>query len=441
MQNKKKEKLEDFSLHQLNILLKHLRLGQDHLKALLISQQLKELFHWCDLEIEQKQQIATDRIEKLGNMVLIINTILTSTFGAWMGLSGCIGYALGSFKMLAFISVIAFFVSTLIGYMSLKMTKSQARNAIQNQVLHQFQLRVLKTINQKIKQQENSLVFYLHTAIFILENNKIDGDEKNQSNLFENSSQAYQWYEKLLGVLNSRLKEVKDNASAEIYQKQIERVSFLIKKTLAKHTHFLESLAVAKQKENQRRQIMPILSFLNILTNPSFGIPKYRSLMPAPGIKKHFNQLLLGLVPTIWGGFASMFVFVGGIPTIAGDLNFVWLKSLLISPSARIIEISLAGLVTCYFAFAFFYSFRKSWQREQLLEQIEKKISNEETRLLENNHKLDMLFKIKMYTQKLISNFTVVKKIDQKLMSQDRSLIYPSSEIMNLSHYSNEIGS
>ncbi len=425
MQNQEEKKLEDFSLPQLNILLKHLRMGQDHLKLLLTPKQLKDLFHWCDLEKEEKKQISADRIEKLGNMSLIINTILTSTFGAWMGLSGCIGCTIGSYKMLAFISMIAFCVSTLIGYMSLKMTKKQAWNAIQNQVIHQFQLRVLKMINQKMKEKENSVVFYLHTAICILENNNTNNNEQNRLNLFENSSQAYQWYEKLMSVLNDRLKEMKDTISTEIYQKQIQRVNFLIKKTLAKHTHFLESLAMAKQQEKKRQQMMPALSFFKILTNPSFGIPKYRSLTPTSGsgIKKHFNQLLLGIIPTIWGGFASMFVFVGGIPNLAGELKFLWLHSLLISPFARAIEISLAGLMTCYFAFAFFYSSRKNWQRQQLLEQIKKEIANEEARLLENNHKLDMLFKLKMHTQKLISNFTVVKKMDQKFMSQDRSLV------------------
>jgi hypothetical protein len=422
MQNKEKKKLEDFSLPQLNTLLKHLRLGYDHLKMLLTPKQMKELFIWYDLEENKKKQIAADRIETLGNMSLIINTILTSTFGAWMGLSGCLGCALGSFKMLTFISMLAFFVSGLIGYMSLRMTKDQAQHAIRNQILHHFQLRVLQMINQKMQEKHSSVAFYLQTAAFILENQKDSETNKNSLNLFMNSAEAYEWYEKLIQVLNLRLEEVSDAATAEIYRNQIQRISFQIKKTIAKHFHFLESLALAKKREKTRFQILHTLPFLKILTTPFFEVSKYQA-STSSWFKNNFNQLFLGIIPTVWGGFASMFVFVGGIPNIIGELQLSWLHSLLTTPFARLVEISCAALVTCYFAFAFLYSHRKSWQRQELLESTQQNIATEETLLLENNHKLDMLYKVKMHTQKLVSNFTVVKKIDQNLMNQESAMI------------------
>lgn len=416
MPNKEKTKLEDFSLSQLNILLKHLRLGQDHLKLLLTPKQLQELFKWCDLEEGHKKQISTNKVETFGNMSLIINTILTSTFGAWMGLSGCLECTLGSFKMLMLISVIAFFISGLIGYISLRTTKYQALQAISNQVIHQFELRVLKMINKKIEEQQHMVAFYLHTATVILENKREESNEnKNHLNLFKGTAEAYQWYEKLMDLLNLRLQEVTDPKTAEIYQNQIQRISFLIKKTIAKYFNILENLIAAKRNEKRRLQIMPTLPFLKILTTASFGFQKYRTLIPSSWFRKHFNQLIIGIIPTIWGGFASMFVFVSGIPNIARELDFVWLSVLLTTPFARVIQITLAVLITCYFAFAFLYSSRKSWQRQEFLQAIEKEIAHEEACLLENNHKLDMLYKVKMHVQKLISIFTVVKKIDQNL--------------------------
>lgn len=412
MQNKEKSQLEDFSLSQLNILLKHLRLGLDHLKLILTPKQLEQLFKWCDLEENQKKQISTDRIETLGNMSLIINTILTSTFGVWLGLSGCLQCGLGSFKMLMSISILAFFISGLTGYISLQTTKHQARKAISNQVIHQFQLRVLKLINAKVEGKQHASAFYLHTAIVILENNKEEAsDNKNDFLSFRNTQEAYHWYEKLMSLLNFHLEEVNDENTAKIYENQIHRISFHIKKTIAKYFSILENLVAAKKNEKRRLQMMTTLPFLKILTTASNGFPKYR---PASSWM-NINQLLIGIIPTIWGSFSSMFVFVGGIPTIAGELDLLWLSSLLTTPLARIFEITLAGLITCYFAFAFLYSSRKSKQREQLVEEIEKDINQEETRLLENNHRLDMLYKIKMHVQKLISIFAVVKKIDQNL--------------------------
>jgi hypothetical protein len=415
MPHKEKTKLEDFSLSQLHILLNHLRLGVDHLKFLLTPKQLKELFTWWDLDEEQKKQIYTDKIETLGNMSLIINTILTSTFGAWMGLSGCIGCGLGSVKMLTFISLLAFIVSGIIGYLSLRMTRTQARTAIQNQIIHHLQLRVNKIINKKMLEKQDAIAFYLNTAVSVLENKKEDSNgEKSALNSFSNFSEAYGWYEKLITVLNSRLQEINEASSTEVYHSQVQRVGFLIKKTLAKYFQFLESLVLAKKQEQKRLKMMPTYPFLKVLTHPSFGVFKYQA-MNSHWTKRDAHQLLLGLVPTIWGGFASMFVFVGGIPTITKELNFLWLSSVLTTPLARVIEITLAVLVTCYFAFAFFYSSKKNWQREQWLDQIEKEIASEETKLLENGHKLNMLSKIRMHVQKLISSFTMAKKLDQNL--------------------------
>lgn len=54
MQYKEKTKLEDFNISQLNILLKHLRLGPDHLKLILTPHQLQDFFNWFDLKDQKK---------------------------------------------------------------------------------------------------------------------------------------------------------------------------------------------------------------------------------------------------------------------------------------------------------------------------------------------------------------------------------------------------
>jgi hypothetical protein len=162
------------------------------------------------------------------------------------------------------------------------------------------------------------------------------------------------------------------------------------------------------------------ISFLKLLTDPAFAIPKFRTSTPS-WFKGNVGSIMLGLIPTIWGGFASMFVFVGGFPNIARELGLISVANFLIQPWARVIELMLALTVTLYFGFSSLHLSRKLFQRKQLLEKTQKEITNEETRMLEKNHKLQLLSKVKMQIQKVVSIFNVLKKIDISLIKTNES--------------------
>ncbi|OJU80695.1 MAG: hypothetical protein BGO10_02645 [Chlamydia sp. 32-24] len=411
MKNEKR-KLDDLSLPQLQMLLKHLRLGFDHVELLLSEEQLNDLLNWSKISEEHEDRISSNRVELLGNMSLIINTILTSTFGAWMGISGCIGCSLGSFKILFSIAILAFLVSGFIGYITLSNTKKQASVAINKQRLFNLQLKILKIINEKLNQKCESTLFYLNTAIFLLNNEKEDLLNKDKYNPFNTANEAYLWLEQLSIALESRLKTLENIPNFDHYQKELTKAIYRIRKTIAKHIHFLEHLALAVKKERKHTHLRPYLPFLKILTNPSFAVPKYRALTPTSWVKSNYRYLLMGLTPTIWGGFASMFVFVGGIPNITRELGFEEWALFLTNPTARFIEISIAFLITCYFAFSYLYSSKKIWIRQKIFEQTEISIANEETLILENNHKLSMLYKVKTHLQKMISMMNILKATD-----------------------------
>lgn len=420
--NEHEKQLTDFSLPQLHMVLKHLRLGVDHLKLMLTKNQYKELLKWCELTRDQKKQIATDTVERLGNMSLIINTILTSTFGAWMGLSGCIGLTLGNYAMLCSVTILAFFVSGLIGYVSLSMTKKQALNARDNQKLHNAQLKVLQIINQKLNEKSDSHAFYLNTATFLLEDFKGECTDKKENGLFTTKLEAYHWLDHFKRVLKLRLEDFGDFHMHELYRTELMQNTYRIQKSIGKHIDFVENLAEVTQKQKKELRIVHTLPFLKVLSNPLFAVPKHKTLFaPFSWAKGNFRTLLLGLIPTIWGGFASMFVFVGGIPNIARELGFSELATLLSEPTARVIEISLAGAVTLYFAFSYLYSSKKCWQRQRILERTQKEIANEETLVLENTQKLKMLNKVKMYTQRIVSVFNILKKLDNNLIPSNNA--------------------
>jgi len=414
------------------MVLKHLRLGADHLKRMLTEKQYNELLKWCELTRDQNNQIATDTVERLGNMSLIINTILTSTFGAWMGLSGCIGLTLGSYTILCSVTLLAFFVSGMIGYVSLSMTKKQALNARDNQKLHNAQLKVLQIINQKLNDKSDSHAFYLNTATFLLEDFKGESTDQKETSLFSTKLEAYHWLDHFKRVTKLRLEDFGDIQVHELYRSELMQNIYRIQKTIGKHIDFVENLAEVARTEKKEMRIVHTLPFLKVLSNPIFAVPKHKTLFaPFSWAKGNFRTLLLGLIPTIWGGFASMFVFVGGIPNIARELGFKDLATILSEPNARVIEISLAGAITIYFAFSYLYSSKKSWQRQRILEQTQKEIANEETFVLENNQKLKMLNKVKMYTQRIVSVFNILKKLDNNLVPAN------SSEEAQKSHQTN----
>lgn len=404
---KEKQRLEDFDLPQLQLLFKHIGLGRDHLKSLLTRKQLADLLKWGELCDEDKKQIFATKVEKFGSLSLIINTILTSTFGAWMGLSGCIGSGLGSYKALAMISLIAFVVSGLIGYISLNISKQHAKLVIDNQRLLNLQRRILEVIMAKINQKIEEQIHYLNAVIFILK--RVKSPEEKPCFTFTKVNETYAWLEKLESELKCRIQELEESTTDEFYQRHMTPICYQMKKTFAKHIKYLENLSLTQRRLNKRLQTMPSLSFLKILTNPAYGTPKYRFPPGVSWTKNNVNQLLLGLIPTIWGGFASMFVFVGGIPTIARELGFTSAANFLTQPHLRLIEIALALLVTCYFAFSFLYGYKKNWQRQHLIDCTSKEVSSLETLLLENTHKLNTLYKIKAFTQKIVTIFNTLK--------------------------------
>lgn len=415
--NKKREFLEDLSSSELQLLFEHLRLGTDHLKQLLSPEQYKDLFKWYRLEEEQRDQIVSDKAEKTGQLALIINTILTSTFGAWMGLSGCLGKSLGSIIIFVIVVMVAFVTSSVIGYISLKYTKNQAKQAINTQKLANLQLRILQLLNQKLDKKIQEESTYLHTVIFLLEQDKEQATiPDNPSQAFDSTLEAFTWLEKLKTVLKNRLEHFSHETVYSLYWPELTKIINHIRKILAKNIHFVENLTGERFNTNQEN--MSSLPFLKILTDPAFAVPKFKPSSKS-WIKDNLRGLILNLIPTIWGGFASMFVFVGGIPNILREFGFLSAAQLLTEPWARVIELALAVTMTVYFGFSSLYLTRKMSQRRSIWEKTQKEIAQEESNSLEKNQKLQLLFKVKTQLQKIVSIFNILKKLDFSLVKEE----------------------
>ncbi len=68
-----------------------------------------------------------------------MNTIITSCFGAWMGLYGFLELKLDSYNTLIAITIIAAVIALLMGVISTKLTNAEAQDALYNQKIHNLQ--------------------------------------------------------------------------------------------------------------------------------------------------------------------------------------------------------------------------------------------------------------------------------------------------------------
>lgn len=399
--------LKDLSYLELHIMVEHLRLGLDHLKKYLEPAQLNELLQNSHLDASQKDTIAADTAEKTGNLALVINTIITSVFGAWMGLSGFIGLNMGSIVVLLVVVCIATVISGTIGYQSFMLVKTQAEQALQQQRLNNLQIKVLQLIHEKRKQNIEKVIAYLHQTASQINSNVSNKRESYLPNTsFNKKDEILNWLQCLKKVIDIKIKQ---HSNAEIYQIYIRHLKLAMKqlrRMLAKNLDITKDFTdkpVGKAQQNNS-------SYIKVLTNPTLITPKKKPSKHA-WWRVNLRAITVGLAPTILGGFASMFVFLGGAPSISNALKLYQLEALLTSIPAKIIEFAMAVCLTFYFGYSHIHTNRKSFERRQELAHTEKKIVNLEKTLIEYNVKLNLLIKVKRYLRRIKDNFVVMTKL------------------------------
>ena len=79
-----RDQLDFLTPAELIILEEHLKLGVSHLKQHLSESELKQILSSLPLNKTQMAKIGQSDTETSGNLSLVLNTIFTATFGAWM---------------------------------------------------------------------------------------------------------------------------------------------------------------------------------------------------------------------------------------------------------------------------------------------------------------------------------------------------------------------
>jgi hypothetical protein len=337
---------------ELILIQQHLKLGEKHLKKLLSRKELQTLFSVGEQEQEGSKQMPHDPREISGNVSLVLNTIFTACFGAWMGFSGFWGLELHSKPAFFSVAFLALSLGAFVGYQTIKMTRSRALADIHTQQLHQLQLLLLRKIREKREEEIASLKTHITHSLSQLDN---------------------------LGGIKPSL------------ERDFEAIV---------EEHGMEPI----HPENSRT-LPPLIQKL-------IHQPAKESLTPKSWVREHFRELVTSLIPTFLGGFSSLFVYLGGGPEILKTLGYSHLLTLMTSPQLKPFQFALSCLMTTTLAMSSFHSNRNSFRRQQELEKTEKQIIEEQASLTVLDAKLQKLKELKVGLDKTLETYALMTKID-----------------------------
>ncbi|MGQ3888504.1 hypothetical protein ACQUW5_05670 [Legionella sp. CNM-1927-20] len=408
--------LEDLNIVELEILLGHLRLGEAHLKKNLNKRQFKSLLQLGSLNFTQRNNIQSDGREKSGNVALVLNCIITSTFGAWMGFSGFMDLHLNSFIILAGITSIALLTGSLVGYFSFKLTAQNAQSAVNTQKILNVQLHVTRLILNRKQEQIESITKYLnHSLNYLYKNTPSVGRNPSLDYCdFNENSDFIDWINDLCFVIHKKCEEVKSESIYEFYGDRLNEIINNLNGLLTTHwiTNADGDISVVDLMEKKGWSLsLPDdnSSFIQVLSNPVNKRDPF--IKQKSWVRKNLLALIAGVIPTLMGGFASMFVFLAGGPNLARELGLHSLAQALRNPSARLIEFSIAVSLTIYYALSYAYSNYKLFLRDEEAEKTKKEIVKEEQAIIDLTTKLNVLEKMKEQMMRIINIYTALEKI------------------------------
>jgi hypothetical protein len=313
------------------ILQKHIKLGKKHLEDCLSQQEIDAIFQFVKLPSKTEEELSTSVSEVAGYVSLSVNTILTGALGFWMGLSAHLQKSLTSPSTL-FVLFFALGVGGLIGYQSVRFRQRSARDALDKRKLKEVEIQIVSRVCSNRKKELEEKTEEL-TALLRSLKIEIDPEELRDPHL-DVQALCLKWTSHLKGAVEKRGPSFQEEDP--ILKQIVEKLS---------HAETLPRITLKSQ------------------------------------IRSHAGRLLVELVPTLFGGAASLFVYIGGIRTETEEVQSSVGLSFLERPEVKIAELVLVALITLYFAFSFCSINRKGFERERKLAQAEAKLITQENQL------------------------------------------------------------
>jgi hypothetical protein len=244
-------------------------------------------------------------------------------------------------------------VGGFVGFQNARATKRASRDAIENRKLQDFEIGVLQEVIRHRRKELEAKTAELRS---------------------------------LLSQLGIQVDIQEIERGANVHKTFLHWIEQVPQKGAVEMRHDLAIKAEREEKKKQqRKQLDRVFQKLShAVIHPSLELVSW--------IRSRSKTLLVQLIPTVMGGFSSLFVYLGGAPRLAGEMQLEGLLEFLMRPEVKIFQLTSSILITLYFGFSFVYLNLKSFKREKELSLMQAEIARHENILDALD---DQLFKIK----------------------------------------------
>ncbi len=364
-----KSQLSKLTPNELLLLDKHVKLGKSHLRESLTEGEVEEVYQLGSIPKAAEEELKLTKIEIVSQYSLAINAIVTGTLGGWMGLSAFLQFRLNSLLMFVIIFSFSTFLGTCVGLTSGRLRRKFSNVAKERRQAQDLEIAILNEINEMRKEEVQEKTKELVSILAHLEIREKISEIENLEHL---EDLYFRWINQLQQIGKEKYENSKNY---EDFVSEIEKANIFFRKSKQK-----ESIRGAE--ETKLYNIIQKLSRSSI--QPSAAKKSW--------VRENLQSLIVGFLPTIFGGFGSLFVYIGGAPSIAKELGKENLLNFLLLPQVKLIQLIMLISITLYFGFSFIYLTLKDHKRDKELSKLNVYITKEEsqTHLLD-----DKLLKVK----------------------------------------------
>jgi hypothetical protein len=302
--NKKREEespasagLREFSSTQLLQAQKHLRLGNKHMLTILSQKELHDFYSLAGSSRHLDPDKQPKQLEWSSPVLLSLNTILTSYLGGWMGASSFMGLERNAPALLWPILAAAILIGGSIAYLNYTFLNKSIKNAFERRNAQRLEIYLL---NRAIENTKEEIEYYKQILLKKLHSMGVKITKEHLSHLLENERKFFKWF-------------------SEIQKKPIDR-----------HFGFYT-------KENPLTPAMEKIWHARV--------PFFKTSQARPS----FRGLLVQLIPTMFGLFSSLFVYLNGFPDIAKEMGKTNVSFFFTSPKMKAVQFTIAILIVAYF--------------------------------------------------------------------------------------------
>lgn len=411
--------LKDLNLIELNTMLKHIRLGKEHLEKTLSPETFQKFLRLSTLKQHEKEKIKSDAQERTGNIALVLNTVVTGIVGIWLGLAGFSGLNLRSVLILIFLVIFLAGISGWLGFVSYQITKRKSQEVMINKKLRLIELRILEEIQRHRESSLRKDVKEIQKALMILAPNwgKNKRERAALSRALRSDKPKAQIYEILQDLV---LENISLDEAGAFHPKLKTKIEDCLQK--------LQTLCAEFTEQQEKTQGEPKADFNKagakdyMLSRTYTGASNYVKILTTPGVesetvapappkwfKNNAVTLATGLAPTLFGGFSSMFVFLGGAPNVLRAFEIHIPDAALHQASIQVTGIGVALGLTLYYCYSYVHSNYKSFLREKEVEKTEKEVAEEGEIVSKLTVRHNKLIEIKAILEELTFTQTILK--------------------------------